>query len=100
MEELAKDSDAMQDVVVTLREMSADESERRLAEAREREERDRYSVYEKGLNKGLEEGREEGREEGAELEKHETARKMKEKDYSYDAISDITGLSEEEIASL
>jgi len=52
----------------------------------------------------LKEGREEGEVRGIEIGEaqalRDTARKMKEKDYSYDVISDITGLSAEEIASL
>ena len=92
MEELAKDSSAMKDVVVTLRKMSADESERSLAEWREKEERDKRAKYQDGL--------EDGREEGTAQALRDTARRMKERDYSIDAISDITGLSAEEIASL
>jgi predicted transposase/invertase (TIGR01784 family) len=55
---------------------------------------------EKGLAKGLAKGREEGREEGARSRNIENARKMKAKSFSYDDISDITGLSIEEIEKL
>ena len=44
MEAITKDNKAMKDVVVTLREMSADEAERRLAEAREKDIRDRLAT--------------------------------------------------------
>ena len=112
MEEIAKDNSAMKDVVVTLRKMSADESERMHAEWREKEERDRASRHASGLRQGLREGREKGLEEGREkgLEEgrvegaaqalQETARKMKEYGDPVDKISDITGLTTEEISRL
>ena len=43
-ERIAKNNKAMKEVVVTLREMSADEAERRLAEAREKDIRDRLAT--------------------------------------------------------
>jgi len=65
---------------------------------------DWYSIMQTAENKsrakGLAEGRAEGRAEGAEAKNKENARKMKQKGYPVNEISDITGLSIEEIESL
>jgi len=79
MEELAKDNDEMKKVMVTLREMSADEYERRLAEQLEKDERDRLGQIEYG------------RQEGEARAKQETAQRMREKGYSEDEIADLIG---------
>ena len=88
MEDIAKDNEAIKNVIVTLREMSADEAEQRLAEARERDERDRISSYVSGVL------------DGEEKAKHEHARRMKAKGISVNDIADITGLTLEEIEKL
>ena len=49
---------------------------------------------------GRMEGRQEGLEEGAEKERLSNARKMKNKGLDYATITDITGLTSEEIANL
>ena len=53
-----------------------------------------------GREKGLKEGREKGREEGREEERLSNALKMKAKGLDYETISDITGLSIQEIEKL
>ena len=104
MEEIAKENIAMKDVIVTLREMSSDEAERRLAEAREKEERDRRGAYISGEiageARGIEIGEARGIEIGEMRAKQENARQMKNRGYSTNEISDITGLSSEEIDNL
>ena len=69
----------------------------------DRKAQDAY-VYDQGHQVGREEGREEGRqeglEEGAEKERLSNARKMKNKGLDYATITDITGLTSEEIANL
>jgi len=92
MEDIAKGNEAIKNVIVTLKEMSADEAERRLAEAREKEERDRISSYESGVI--------DGEIRGEEKAKNELARRMKEKGISAKDITDITGLTSEEIEKL
>jgi len=92
MEELAKDSEGMKKVMITLREMSADEYERRLAEQREKDEWDRIAQIEYGRMEGEAQGRAEA--------KKDTARRMKEKGFSEEEIIDITGVKEEDIAKL
>lgn len=55
---------------------------------------------EEGRQKGLEEGRQEGLEEGMEKERLSNARRMKEKGLDAALITDITGLTREEIEKL
>ena len=71
-------------------------------------EMDRQKSYAKGLTKGVAkgkaegkaEGRAEGRAEGAKEEKLKNAKAMKAKGFTANDISDITGLSLQEIAQL
>jgi predicted transposase/invertase (TIGR01784 family) len=108
MEELAKDNTAMNKVIVTLREMSADEAERRLAEAREKEARDRRGAYisgemvgeARGIEIGEARGIEIGEAQGEAHERQKNARRMKTRGYSADEIADITGMTQEEIEQL
>lgn len=55
---------------------------------------------EEGRAEGREEGKEEGRAEGRMNEKYENARKMKSKGFSLEDISEITGLSIDEIKTI
>lgn len=88
MEELAKDNRAMQDVMITLRKMSADEYERRLAEQREKDEWVRIGQIEYG------------RMEGEDRAKQRIVCGMKKEGISADVISRVTGLSAEEVEKL
>lgn len=92
MEAVARDNTAIQNVIVHVREMSADEAERRIAEAREKEWRDRQAEVEYGIDKGI--------EIGEARNKQDTARRMKARGFSDTEIVEITGLSEETIATL
>jgi predicted transposase YdaD len=76
----------MKDVVVTIREMSADEAERMRAEAREKQERDRLGRLGYAF------------EQGEKNNAMKTARKMKAMGYAADEIAKITGLTIGEIA--
>ena len=70
--------------------------------------RDHISAYETAINKGLAKGRLEGKaegkmegvKEGLSLGVVQTARRMKAKGFTLDVISEITGLSPEEIDGL
>ena len=70
--------------------------------------RDHISAYETAINKGRREGKAEGHAEGLKegLSKGkmegtiQTARRMKTKGFTLDVISEMTGLSPEEISSL
>ncbi len=54
----------------------------------------------KGMKKGIEIGRKKGREEGREEERANNAQKMKDKGIDFEIISEITGLTIEEIETL
>ena len=84
----------------TLEKISKDEHERYLAELREKYIRDQVAVQEYGYIKGKEEGKEEGIKEGEKNSKIEMAKTMLERNYSKEAIMEITGLTPEEINKL
>ena len=65
-------------------------------EPRHLNEREKYVIFEGGKQEGIEIGIERGIEKG----KEEIAKKMLEKNYSPGTISELTGLSEEEIKAL
>ena len=108
MEALAENNEAMKDVMATLRKMSADPVERRLAEAREMEILDRITAersgeirgIEIGMEQGIEIGKEQGIEVGEARATEAIARNLKKKGFSAVDIADATGLAEEEIAAL
>jgi predicted transposase/invertase (TIGR01784 family) len=85
-------------------EMSQDEAERMLAEAREKALRDREAELDYAMNKGLETGRAEGIAEGEAKGKAEgyleVARSMKAKGMDLALISELTGLAEADILAL
>ena len=66
----------------------------------ERESDNLEHKYNKGIEEGRKEGIEEGLEKGAQAKNLENARRMLEKGYSLEAISDITGLRLEQIKTL
>ncbi|MBP3597336.1 MAG: Rpn family recombination-promoting nuclease/putative transposase, partial [Clostridia bacterium] len=76
--------------------LSGDEEVRRLAFLREKAIRDEISAREAGRQEGKQEGLRAGRQE----EKIETAKKMLEKNIDILIISEITGLTEEEIKKI
>jgi len=55
---------------------------------------------EEGLKQGIEQGKEEGKREGIEESKLEIAQKMLKREMDIGVISDIVGMSEEEIKNL
>ena len=78
-----------------LRKATEEEILREKAIAREKFLRDKLhaeSYYDRGLNDGL--------EQGERNKARETALKMKEKEFDYEVIAEITGLSIEEIEKL
>ena len=62
--------------------------------------RDLKNSLDTAEEKGRNEGREEGRAEGRAEEKLDIARKMKSKGFTASEISEMTGLSEDEIKAL
>ena len=79
-----------------LEEISQDENERYLAELREKYIMDQKAIEGAGYDKGLKAGIEQGKQKN----KIEIAKKMKNKKMSIADISEITGLSEDEIKNL
>ncbi|MDR3225256.1 MAG: Rpn family recombination-promoting nuclease/putative transposase [Clostridiales Family XIII bacterium] len=96
MEELAKKNPYIQKTIGFIREMSEDEAERRFAEAREKERRDRQATH----RLGVEEGIEIGEKRGIGIGKIEVAAEMKRQDASVEMIKAYTGLTTEEIEKL
>lgn len=58
------------------------------------------SLREEAIEQGLEEGREQGIEQGSQKKSLEIAQKLKNKNFSYDLISELTGVDIEEIKKL
>ena len=73
---LAQNNSAMEEAWGVIKELSADERERLLAEDREKTRRDNAAYYETGLVEGRAEGRVEGRAEGREEGRAEERRSM------------------------
>ena len=92
-----------------LKYLSKDEEIRRIAELKEKARRDAVAVeqfnirkglekgFKQGLEDGMEEGMKQGIEQGCKQEKMLVAKKMMCKNMDIKIISEITGLSEEEI---
>jgi predicted transposase/invertase (TIGR01784 family) len=107
MEALAEKNDHIEECVMVIREMSQDEAERRLAEAWEKQERDKRAEqawaleegwaegHEKGHAEGLAEGREQGIEqglaEGIEQERAKIARRLSKLGKTDAEITEILG---------
>ena len=100
MEEVARDNNAMKNVIVHLRQMSADEVEQRLAEQAEKQRRDLVASRMYGEKVGEARGLEQGLEQGAAGRSIEIARNMKADGDPVEKIARNTGLSEETIAAL
>ena len=79
-----------------LEDISKDEQERYIAELREKYILDQNSLLSSGYRKGLKEGI----EQGIEQNNKEIAKKMKDKGMDFKTISELTGLSEEEIKKI
>lgn len=84
--------------------LTGDDAVRRLADLREKWEMDYVTGIEcaekKGISKGREEGREEGRKQGEKENKIKIAKKLLEMGMEITKISEVTGLSDEEIGKL
>ena len=100
MEEYKKEEGEIKEAIEQLEEISADEKEREMYEAREKA----ILAYNSGMydatQKGLERGRREGRLKGRVEEKKEIAKKLLQTKLPIKKIAEITGLKEEEIRNL
>ena len=79
-----------------LEEISQDEHEQYLAELREKFIMDQKAIEDAGYDKGLKTGREQGKKENS----LQTAKKMLAKKFDINTISEITGLTVEELKKL
>ena len=77
----------IQDVIVMLRDLSADEQVRREAEIREKALRDEASAMSGARQEGREEGRAEGREEGRAEERNKIAETMRKNGFTEEQIA-------------
>jgi len=96
---LATKTPELKKAVGVLKELSADERTRMLAEDREKARRDMASRLDGAREEGERKGREEGREEGLAKGKLEVAQKLKAMGLSPEQIATATGLSLDEIES-
>ena len=112
VEEIMESNKEVKEAVIKVREMSEDEKLQRLADLREKAIMDEKAIYQAGLNNGKEEGRVEGeklgRAEGEKLGREkgrvetmkEVAKKLLKQNMKIENISEITGLTIEEIEKL
>lgn len=102
--EMKKKNQDIADALWKLEEISEDKKLRRIAQLKERWEKDEISAQrywkENGLAEGRKEGREVGRKEGKREEQIKIAKKMKEKGMDIDSILEITGLTKEEFEKI
>ena len=94
--QLAQTSPAMEEAWGVIKELSADERERLLAEDREKTRRDNAAYYETGLVEGRAEGITEGRLE----ERRAMIVKMLNQGLSPEQISNFTGIALEDVKAL
>ena len=97
---MAEKDEEIKEAIEALEEISADKEKVRIAELREKYIADRESelatAEEKGIKQGIEQGKKQGNiEKGIEI-----AKKLKLKNMSIEEISEITGLTKEEIEKL
>ena len=104
LEMLAQHNPDVQKAVRRLVELSADDKARMIAEAREKNRRDAAAYAKDAREEGREEGRVEGREEGLaegeRLKAVEITRKMLKHSRPLEEISEMTGLTIQEIQAL
>ena len=101
---MARTRAELEEAVKQLRLLNADEEVQQLADAEDWARYDYNSamaeVKEKGLAAGLAEGRAKGLAEGRTEEKNELVKKMLEKKMDINLISELTGLTKEEIKEI
>lgn len=97
-------NDAVKKAKKVLEDISNDEKERYIAELREKYILDQNSFistgYDKGLKAGIEQGIQRGIEQGIQKNNIEIAKKMIEKNIDFEIISELTGISVEELKKI
>ncbi len=98
VKEMKKKNQDIADALWKLEEISEDEKLRKIAEVRERWERDELSAQDYWKESGLAEGRKEGKKIGERKAQLEIAKEMLENNIEMEIIIKCTGLAQEEIA--
>ena len=112
VDEIMKENNEIKEAEVTLRELSEDEENQRIAELREKHILDTQDIYDTGLDEGFKrgekagkiegkrEGKREGKIEGSNEEKIKIAKKLLDKNMPIEQIIEITELTKEEISKI
>lgn len=100
VQEIMEKNEEIKEAVIKVRKMSEDEKLQRLADLREKAIMDEKAIYQAGLNNGEERGKKLGREQGRAETIKEMAKKLLKQNMKIETISEITGLSIEEIEKL
>ena len=100
VEEIMENNKEVKEAVIKIREMSQDEKLQRLADLREKAIMDEKAIYQAGINNGKAEGEKLGRKQGRVETIKEIAKKLLKQNMNIESISEITGLSVEEIEKL
>ncbi len=104
VDEIMKENREIKEAKVTLRELSKDEENQRIAELREKHILDTQDIYETGLNEGLKKGEKIGEKKGetkGKIEaKRKIAKKLLDKEIPIEQIIEITELTKEEILEI
>ena len=100
VDEIMKENKEIKEAEVTLRELSEDEENQRIAELREKHMLDTQDIYETGLDEGYKRGEKAGKIEGSNEEKIKIAKKLLDKNMSIEQIIEVTELTKEEISKI
>ena len=100
VEEIMERNKEVKEAVIKVRKMSEDEKLQRLADLREKAIMDEKAIYQAGLNNGEERGKKLGREQGRAETIKEMVKKLLKQNMKIETISEITGISIEEIEKL
>ncbi len=96
VEEIMKENKEIEQAKITLRELSKEEENQRIAELREKHILDTQDIYETGIERGRIEGEKMGKKE----EKINITKKLLDMNVTIEKIVEITGLTKEEIEKI
>ena len=100
VDEIMKENREIKEAKVTLRELSEDEENQRIAELREKHILDTQDIYETGLNEGLKKGEKIGETKGNIEAKRKIAKKLLAKKMTIEQVIEITELTKEDILEI
>ena len=96
VEEIMKENKEIEQAKITLRELSEEEENQRIAELREKHILDTQDIYESGIEKGIALGKKEGRKD----EKISLTKKLLDMNIPIEKIEEITEMKKEEIEKI